>query len=57
MSIWSGLLVGVYAVLVLATQGFGFHSPVAVVAATLAAAALFNPVRQRVQQALAPAHV
>jgi hypothetical protein len=57
MSIWAGLRVGVYAGLVLATQGFGFHSPVAVAAATLAAATLFNPVRQRVQQALEPAHV
>jgi hypothetical protein len=56
MSIWAGQLVGVYAGLVLAIQGFGFHSPVAV-AAALAAAAMFNPVRQRVQQALEPAHV
>jgi hypothetical protein len=40
----------VYAGLVLlATQVFKFHSTVAVAAATLAAAALFNPVRRRVQ--------
>jgi hypothetical protein len=47
----TGLLVGVYAGLVLlATQVFGLHTPVAVAAATLAAAALFNPVRRRVQR-------
>ena len=47
----TGLLVGVYAGLVLlATQVFTIRSPVAVAAATLAAAALFNPVRHRVQQ-------
>ena len=46
----TGLLVGVYAGLVLlATQVFRFHSAVAVAAATLAAAALFNPLRRRVQ--------
>jgi len=48
-----GLLVGIYAGLVLlATQVFGLHTPVAVAAATLAAAALFNPVRRRVQNAV-----
>ena len=42
---------GVYAGLVLlTTQVFGLRTPVAVAAATLAAAALFNPVRRRVQQ-------
>jgi hypothetical protein len=47
----TGLLVGVYAVGVLvATQVLRFRTPVAVAAATLAAAALFNPVRRRVQQ-------
>jgi hypothetical protein len=50
-AIVTGLLVGVYAGLVLlATQVFRFHSTVAVAAATLAAAALFNPVRRRVQR-------
>jgi hypothetical protein len=50
-AIVTGLLVGVYAGLVLlATQVFGFHGTVAVAAATLAAAALFNPVRRRVQR-------
>jgi hypothetical protein len=49
-AIVTGLLVGVYAGLVLlATQVLGVHTPVAVAAATLAAAALFNPVRRRVQ--------
>jgi hypothetical protein len=52
-AIVTGLLVGVYAGLVLlATQVLRFSSPVAVAAATLAAAALFNPVRRRVQQAV-----
>jgi hypothetical protein len=50
-AILTGTLVGVYAGLVLlATQVFQFHAPVAVAAATLAAAALFNPVRRRVQR-------
>jgi hypothetical protein len=50
-AIVTGLLVGLYAGLVLlATQVFRFHSTVAVAAATLAAAALFSPVRRRVQQ-------
>ena len=52
-AIVTGLLVGVYAGLVLlATQGLKLHAPVAVAAATLAAAALFNPVRRRVQRAV-----
>jgi MFS family permease len=50
-AIITGLLVGVYAGLVLlATQVLGIHSAVAVAAATLAAAALFAPVRRRVQR-------
>jgi hypothetical protein len=49
-AIVTGLLIGVYAGLVLlATQVFRLHTPVGVAAATLAAAALFNPLRRRVQ--------
>ena len=49
-AIVTGLLVGVYAGLVLlATQVLRLHGTVAVAAATLAAAALFAPVRRRVQ--------
>ena len=50
-AIVTGLLVGIYAGLVLlATHILSVHAPVAVAAATLAAAALFNPLRRWVQQ-------
>jgi hypothetical protein len=49
-AIVTGLLVGIYAGLVLlATQVLTIKSPVAVAGATLAAAALFGPLRSRVQ--------
>src|SRR5580700_10686316 len=52
-TIVTGLLVGVYAGLVLlTTQVLGFHTEVAVAVATLAVAALVNPVRRRVQHAV-----
>jgi hypothetical protein len=50
-AIVTGLLVGIYAGLVLrATEVFRFRAPVAVAAATLAAAALFSPVQRRVDR-------
>ena len=49
-AIVTGLLVGVYAgIVLLATEVLKIHGTVAVAVATLAAAALFNPLRRRVQ--------
>ncbi len=50
-AIVTGLVVGVYiGVITLTTKALGFHTPIAVAASTLAAVAVFNPLRVRIQR-------
>jgi hypothetical protein len=52
-ALMTGLLTVTYAVLVLlATQVFRFHTPVALAASTVTAAVLFNLPRRRLQRAV-----
>lgn len=51
-AIVTAVLAGVFAGLVLATAALPFRTTVGVAVATLAAAALFNPLRKRVQHAV-----
>ena len=47
----TGLVAGVYVgVITLSTKALGFHTPIAVAASTLAAVAVFNPLRVRIQR-------
>jgi len=50
-AIVTGVVIGMYiGIITLVTRVLGFSSPIAVAASTLAAVALFNPLRHRVQR-------